>query len=666
MHDAGAVPPESRGTPGDGVPADGTADETASAAARREDGTHGQSLRGRALVLMSLTALGVVYGDIGTSPLYAVKECFSAEHGVPVTRDNVFGVLSLIVWALTLVISIKYIVFILRADNHGEGGILALLALVSQRTRSAAGRFHGAILVGLGLFGAALLYGDGIITPAISVLGAMEGLEVATPAFSRIVVPATVVILVLLFLVQRHGTARVGGVFGPVTLLWFGSIAALGVREIAREPGILLAVAPWYAVRFFLQHGIAGFTILGAVVLVVTGGEALYADMGHFGRAPIRLAWFSLVMPALLLNYFGQGALLLRVPEAASNPFYRLAPGFLLYPLLIIATAAAVIASQALISGAFSLTRQAVQLGFSPRVTIIHTSAQTEGQIFIPEVNAALMVGCIGLVLYFRSSTGLAAAYGVAVTGTMVITTLLYHHVARERYGWSAMKAGVFLAFFLTIDMAFFLSNLGKVEHGGLFPVVVAAVVYAMMTTWRRGRAALYEILRSSSLPLELFLQDVARRKPVRVRGTAVFMTSEPTGAPVVLLHHLKHNQVLHETVLLLSIRSADVPTIPAASRVAIEPLPHGFYRVEATYGFAETPNVPEIMERCREAGISAPPMDTTFYLGREHLIPAGRTSMSRWRRALFAFMSRNARGATEFFGIPPRRVVELGAQIEI
>ncbi|HET7585498.1 MAG TPA: potassium transporter Kup [Gemmatimonadaceae bacterium] len=659
---------EADATPGAGGAARASTLPGAEAKGARPAAPEPIPLRGRALYLLSLGALGVVYGDIGTSPLYAVRECFSAEHGVPPTRDNVLGVLSLIVWALTLVVSVKYILFILRADNRGEGGILALLALVSRPSPSAQKRAAagGAVLVALGLFGAALLYGDGVITPAISVLGAMEGLEVAAPAFAHLVVPATLVVLVLLFLVQRHGTARVGVVFGPFMLLWFAAIAALGVVAIVHAPEILLALAPWYAVRFFLQHGVAGFTILGSVVLVVTGGEALYADMGHFGRAPIRTAWFAVVMPSLLLNYFGQGALLLRSPAAAANPFYRLAPEALLYPLLLIATAAAVIASQALISGVFSLTRQAVQLGFSPRMTIVHTSAETEGQIFMPEVNVALMLGCLALVLSFRSSSGLAAAYGVAVTGTMVITTLLYHRVARQRFGWSAGRAAAFLAVFLVIDLAFFLSNVGKIAHGGLFPVVVAAVVYVMMTTWRRGRSALREILQNASLPMELFLHDVDRRTPARVRGTAVFMTSEAGGAPVVLLHHLKHNQVLHETVLLLSIRSADVPAVPAASRVTIEPLSSGFHRVQAVYGFAESPSVPEIMQRCRAAGINAPPMDTTFYLGREHLIPRGRTGMSRWRRALFAFMSRNARGATEFFDIPPRRVVELGAQIEI
>ncbi|HEU4566364.1 MAG TPA: potassium transporter Kup [Gemmatimonadaceae bacterium] len=634
---------------------------------------------GRRLAILTITALGVVYGDIGTSVLYAMKECFHSEFGVPATQPNVYGVLSLIVWALTLVVSVKYIVFILRADNRGEGGILALLALLQQRLHRIADRKRYLLLVGLGLFGSALLYGDGIITPAISVLSAVEGLNVATPVFERWVVPLTVVILGLLFFLQDEGTARVGGIFGPVMLLWFASIATFGVLEIVQEPHILLAINPWYGVRFFIHNGTHGFLILGAVVLVVTGGEALYADMGHFGKRPIRLAWFAFVFPALLLNYFGQGALLLRDPSATDNPFYRLIPEPLLIPMVVLATTAAVIASQALISGAFSLTRQAMQLGYMPRVTVRHTSAHEAGQIYIPEVNKALAVGCIVLVLAFRSSTNLAAAYGIAVTGTMVITTLLFYMIARSGFGWSQARALAFLLFFLAIDLSFLGANAVKIEHGGWVPLVIAVVIYTAMSTWKRGREILRILLERGSLPLDLFLEDVGRSSPPRVPGTAVFMTSDAKGAPVVLLHHLKHNKMLHNQVVLLSVLSVEVPEVPRAERVQVASLGQGFYRILARYGFMETPNVPEIMEASEALGLRVRMADTSFYLGRERIIPVksrltkeesatlpypGRP-MWLWRKKLFALMSRNARSATEYFGIPPNRVVELGAQVE-
>jgi KUP system potassium uptake protein len=620
---------------------------------------------GRKLAILSLTALGVVYGDIGTSPLYAIKECFHPETGVPPTTENVYGVLSLIVWSLTLVVSVKYILFILRADNRGEGGILALLALIQQGIQSKGSTVRMGILVTLGIFGAALLYGDGVITPSISVLGAIEGLQVATPVFARLVVPLSAIILLLLFTFQHHGTHRIGRLFGPVMLLWFTSIAVLGAIEIAREPAILRAVSPWYAVRFFMHNGAPGFFILGAVVLVVTGAEALYADVGHFGKRPVRFAWFAAVFPALLLNYFGQGALLLRDASAAANPFFRLVPPPLLYGMVVLATAAAVIASQALISGAFSLTQQAMQLGYSPRVTIRHTSKHEAGQIYVPEVNTALMVGCVGLVFGFGSSTALAAAYGIAVTGTMVITTVLFYVIARQRFNWSGTRAGLFLISFLVIDVSFLAANAVKIEYGGWFPILVAASLYIMMTTWKRGRTVLHDLLRSASLPMDLFLEDVRRRKPPRVPGTAVFMTSDTSGAPVVLLHHLKHNKVLHEQVILLSVITADVPEVPQKERVMMEPLGEGFYRVIASYGFMQSPNVREVLACCEPMGIRVRPGDTSFYLGREQLIPTGAAPMARWRKSLFVIMSRNARAATEFFGLPPNRVVELGAQIE-
>jgi KUP system potassium uptake protein len=621
--------------------------------------------KGKRLLVLSLTALGVVYGDIGTSPLYSIKACFSPEYGLAPTTGNVYGVLSLIVWALILIVSVKYVVFILRADNRGEGGVLALLALILQRTRRENDLFTRRALITLGLFGGAFLYGDGIITPAISVLGAMEGLEIAAPALGQYVIPISFVIIAFLFYFQYKGTAKVGGAFGWIMLVWFISIAVLGVRGMFTHPEILTAVNPWHGVAFFLDHPKRSFIVLGAVVLVITGGEALYADMGHFGRKPIRLVWFAMVLPALLVNYFGQGALLLSSPEAVSNPFYLLAPSWFLYPLLVIATLAACVASQALISGAFSITQQAVQLGYSPRVTIVHTSSDQAGQIYVPEVNKALAVGTLLLVVTFRSASALGGAYGVAVTGTMAITTVLYAYIAVQRFGQPPWRAIAFLVGFLSIDLAFFAANMLKVPHGGWVPLGVALVVYVFMATWKRGRDLLRDILRRSSLPIDLFLDDVERRKPPRVTGTAVFMTSENEGAPVVLLHHFKHNKVLHRQVVLLSVESAEVPEVDDDDRVRVEPLSEGFYRVTATYGFMESPDVKEILAYCRDAGIHARPTETTYYLGRERLVLTGKAKMARWRKKIFAFMARNARSATEFFGIPPNRVVELGAQIE-
>jgi KUP system potassium uptake protein len=607
----------------------------------------------------------VVYGDIGTSPLYAIKECFKPEYGLTLTATNIYGVLSLIVWALIVVVSVKYVAYILRADNKGAGGVLALLALVLQRQHRHADRRRRAVLIALGLFGGAFLYGDGIITPAISVLSAVEGLDIVTPGMQHFVVPLAFAIIATLFYFQRKGTARVGRLFGWVMLAWFVSIAVLGVREILHEPHILLALNPWYALRFFIDHPASSFVVLGAVVLVMTGGEALYADMGHFGRRPIRLVWIGLVLPALLLNYFGQGALLLRTPSAIENPFYLLAPNFFLVPLLVIATSAAVIASQALISGAFSLTQQAVQLGYTPRVSIIHTSAQEAGQIYIPEVNKALAIGSLTLVAAFGSATALGATYGVAVTGTMAITTILFAYVTRQRWGWPKWKSGAFLAVFLAIDLTFFASNLLKVPHGGWVPLAVAGGVFILMSTWKKGRELLNRILKQGSLPMDLFLADVAKRKPYRVTGTAVFMTSGSEGAPVVLLHHLKHNKVLHEQVILMSVQTLEVPEVPRDRRISIHELGHGFSRVVARFGFMETPNIPQILTMCSQRGLATRPAETSFFLGRERLIVGGSFPMARWRKKLFVFLSRNARSATEYFGIPPNRVVELGAQIE-
>jgi KUP system potassium uptake protein len=521
-----------------------------------------------------------------------------------------------------------------------------------------------------------------VITPAITVLSAIEGLKVATPAFEPFVIPITVVILIALFAIQRHGTARVGVLFGPVTLLWFISIGGLGLMEIMREPHILWALNPVQGVQFFLHNGTTGFFILGAVVLVITGGEALYADMGHFGKRPIRLAWFAVVLPCLLLNYYGQGALLLRDPAAAENPFYLLAPRPLLYPLVAIATAAAIIASQALISGSFSLARQSVQLGYMPRVTIVHTSYKQAGQIYIPEINKLLAIGCILLVLAFQKSENLTAAYGLAVTGTMTTTSILFAVVARRRWRWAVPAVTALLVLFLSIDLSFLSSNVAKLIHGGWVPVLLGSIVFTLMSTWKTGRTMLTKILNAGSLPLDLFLTDVERKKPPRVPGTAVFMTSANEGVPVVLLHHLKHNKVLHEQVVLMSIKTEEVPEIVPDERVTIEKLEHGFWRITARYGFMETPDIPEILYRLRQAGLKAKMSETTFYLGRERILVQDRKHgpragtrrapaemdmphMARWRKKVFVFLARNARSATEFFGIPPNRVVELGAQVE-
>jgi KUP system potassium uptake protein len=625
--------------------------------------THAHVGPSTGLAGIALAALGVVYGDIGTSPLYAVKECFAPGHGVEPTAENVLGVLSLIVWSLIMVVVVKYIAFILQADNRGEGGVLALLALVAPR--SGAGT-RGAALVTLGLLGAALLYGDGIITPAISVLSAVEGLEVATERVHPYIVPATVVILVGLFLAQKRGTAGIGAVFGPATLLWFVSIAFVGLRWVLQRPEVLGAVNPVHGLYFFLEHRGHGFLLLGSVVLCVTGGEALYADMGHFGRRAIRVAWFAVVFPALLLSYLGQGAVLLERGEAArGNPFFGQLSGWQVYPMVVIATVATVVASQALISGAFSLTQQAVQLGYCPRVTIVHTSSEAEGQIYIPEVNRLLMVACVTLVLAFRESSKLASAYGIAVTGTMTITSLLYYQVTRNR-GWPRWRSLGLVGLFLAFDTAFLGANLVKVADGGWFPLVVAAVVFAAMSTWKVGRQTLARQLLASTLSLDLFLEDVRGSRPHRVKGTAVFMTSNPDGTPPVLMHHFKHNQVLHERVVLLCIQTVREPTVLDAERVAVRELGEGFWQVTATYGFIELPNVLAALRLCADKGLAFDPQTTSYYLGRETLLSTGRTGMARWRKGLFALLARNARPASMFFGLPPNRVVELGTQIEL
>ncbi|HEX4494981.1 MAG TPA: potassium transporter Kup [Thermoanaerobaculia bacterium] len=623
----------------------------------------------RELLGLSLGALGIVYGDIGTSPLYSLRECFHGEHGVPPSHGNVLGVLSLVFWVLIVTISIKYLVFVMRADNRGEGGILALLALVPRKLRRAGpeGRW---ILVALGIFGAALLYGDGMITPAISVLSAVEGLSVATPFFNPYVVPITLVILFILFLIQRRGTGGIGALFGPVMILWFAVLAVLGVIWTARVPSVLAAINPWHAVRFFVYNRWQGFLVLGSVFLVVTGGEALYADMGHFGRRPIRIAWFTLVLPALLLNYFGQGALLLNHPDAAQNPFFelsgRLGPAWILYPMVVLSTVATIIASQAVISGAFSLTRQAVQLGYMPRIKIVHTSLKEIGQIYIPSINWLLMFATFGLVLGFRESTRLAAAYGVAVTATMVITTILAYVVARQVWGWPRWAVAPVTAFFLLVDVSFFGANIIKVEDGGWFPLLVGIGVYTLMSTWKKGRQILATRLQEDCLPLESFIAQVRPDSPARVPGTAIFLARDPNGTPPSLLHNLKHNKVLHSKVVVLTLITEEVPTIPGTETIEIQPLGKEFYRVLARHGFMQTPEVPEVLAQLREKGLDLNLMSTTFFLSRETLIPSKAPGMAIWREKLFATMVRNAQRPTEFFQIPVNRVVELGLQVRL
>jgi KUP system potassium uptake protein len=604
-----------------------------------------------------------VYGDIGTSPLYAMRECFFGSHSVPPTHENVLGVLSLIIYSLVLVISIKYIAIVMRADNQGEGGILALTALIPQGNR---GRATWTALILTGIFGAALLYGDGMITPAITVLGAIEGLKVATPLFEPYVVPVAVVILIAVFAIQRHGTHRVGRLFGPIMVTWFIAIAVLGVVELIRQPIVLTAVDPRHAVIFFREHGWHGFAVLGAVFLVVTGGEALYADMGHFGKRPIRYAWFALVLPALLLNYFGQGALLLRQPEAAAQPFFLLAPGWALLPMVALATAAAIIASQALISGAFSLTQQAIQLGYCPRLDIQHTSHHEIGQVYVPQVNWALMLSTLAIVIGFGSSTALAAAYGIAVTLTMVITAVLLQVIATERWRWPPAVAYAVTGIFLIIDLAFFGANALKITHGGWLTLVIGWFLFTLMTTWKTGRQLVAARLTARAIPIEDFLAEVERTRPARVPGTAVFMTAQPRGTPPALAHNLRYNKVLHEHVVTLMVTTQPVPHVPEEQRVVVKSLGQGVFDVVARYGFMEDPNVPEALMRAKEHGLDLDEGDVTYFLGRETLIVTRTPGMAMWREKLFVLMARNAVRATTFFRLPPERVVELGVQVEI
>jgi len=623
------------------------------------DSSHGRS----ALLPLTLTAIGVVYGDIGTSPLYTIRECFFGTHSVEPTFENVLGILALVLYSLIIVVSIKYIAIVMRADNQGEGGILALTALVLPRPGSGKSR---AFLVLLGIFGAALLYGDGMITPAITVLSAVEGLTIATPFFDPYVVAVTVAILVGIFAIQSHGTHRIGVLFGPVMLVWFVTLAVLGVSWIVSAPQVLGAIDPQHAVHFFLENGRHGFIVLGAVFLVVTGGEALYADMGHFGKRPIRIAWFGLVLPSLLLNYFGQGALLLTDAGAVEQPFFLLAPAWLLVPMVGIATLAAIIASQALISGAFSLTRQAIQLGYCPRMAILHTSSMEEGQIYVPQINAMLAICTIGIVLGFRTSTALAAAYGIAVALTMIITVVLLYRVAIERWQWPPVAASLICSAFLFVDLAFFGANLVKVAQGGWLPLVIGVSLLTVMTTWKTGRRLVAERLTARAVPIADFVAAITAAPPARVTGTSVFMTGQPDGTPPALVHNVRYNKMLHDRVLLLTITTAQTPHVPDADRLAVTCAGPGIFQLRAQYGFMEEPNVPHLLDLAAAQGVRTDPLDTTYFLGRETIISTDREGMARWREQLFIFMSRNAMRATTFFGLPTERVVELGVQVEV
>jgi len=613
---------------------------------------------------LALGALGVVYGDIGTSPLYAIKECFHGHHAIALTEGNIFGVMSLVFWSLTIVVSIKYVIFILFADNHGEGGIFALLGLIAAGSPNLSPRLRMG-LVFAGILGAGLLYGDGIITPAISVLSAIEGLGIATQAATPIVLPLTCAVLFVLFLSQHWGTAGIGKIFGPVMALWFASIAALGLIQIFQEPRILLAVHPVYAYQFFVVNKLHAFVVFGSTVLCLTGAEALYADLGHFGRKAIRLSWMGLAFPALLLNYFGQGSLLLGHPELNVNPFYGLVPRPMLYPMVGLSTIATVIASQTLISAVFSLTQQAIELGFCPRFLIWHTSRFMQGQIYMPAVNYALMLACLGVVIGFGESSSLAGAYGIAVTGTMTITSILYFVVITRVWKWSLWLAVPLMTLFLVFDLSYFGANLLKVKEGGWFTLLTAALLTTAMTTWRRGRTELFRKL-DTTVPLEVFLADVARQNHPRVQGTAVFMSISPELTSPVLLHNLQYNKILHEKVALLSILTANIPKVPAHERVNVEDLGQGFYRVVAYNGFMQSPDVPEIMKLASNLGLPIDEAETTYYLGSVSLFTSGDSRMMRWRKVLFAFMSKNAAPSATYYGLPANRLVVLGSHIQL
>ncbi|MDE1942833.1 MAG: potassium transporter Kup [Betaproteobacteria bacterium] len=614
-----------------------------------------------ARLALPLAALGVVYGDIGTSPLYTLNTIFTAGiHPVPLTPENLLGILSLIFWSLVVVVCLKYVTFIMRADNHGEGGIMALLSLALSKLPQQ-GRYRRTMLL-LGIFGAALFYGDGAITPAISVLSAVEGLQVASPLFKDVVIPLTLVIVVLLFLFQRKGTARVGALFGPVMLLWFSVIGLLGILEIAHNPQVLAALNPLHALRFFLRNHTIAFLALGGVVLSLTGAEALYADMGHFGRRPITLAWYGLVLPALLLNYYGQGALLLGNPKAIDNPFYLLAPAWALYPMILLSTAATVIASQSVISGAFSMTAQAIKLGYSPRMETLHTSESEKGQIYVPAINWALMLAVSALILGFQSSANLATAYGLAVSGTMLITTVLANIVFQRLWHWGLLRGGLLIAGLMTVDLSFFSANLAKISEGGWLPLAMGIGLFILMTTWKRGRTLLAARMRRESIGLDAFVASLATTSCARVPGTAIFLTANPEGVPHALLHTMKHMKTLHERIVILAVRTLEVPRTSEDRRMEVEALAHNFYRVTLRFGFMEEPNVPNVL--FRQEVLPLQEMETVFILSRESLIPRVGSEMALWREKLFITLFRNAGSAIPYFKLPPNTVVEIGAQV--
>jgi KUP system potassium uptake protein len=617
----------------------------------------------KAFARLALGALGVVYGDIGTSPLYTVQQTFG-EHGVTPTEENVLGVLSLVAWSMILVVGVKYASFIMRADNKGEGGIMALSAL-AQRTMREKPRVRWVIMI-LGLFGASLFFGDGVITPAISVLSAVEGVEVAAPAWAHFMVPLAAVIIIALFWFQSHGTGRVGAVFGPIMVLWFTSLVVFGVAQIVQHPRVMVALSPYYAARFCIDNGTVAFFSLGTIVLCITGAEALYADMGHFGKKPIRFMWFSFVLPALVINYFGQGALLISTPVAAKNPFYMLMPQAMVIPMTVLATAAAVIASQAVISGAFSVMREAIQLGYLPRMEVRHTSTETMGQIYLPWINRLLLVLTLAVVLGFRSSTNLAAAYGIAVVGTMTIDSILVMFVFRKMWHWRWIKVIALGALFLAVDGAFLGANADKVEHGGWLPLVLGLAVFTIMSTWRRGRELVLRELKQSGLALEPFIESITAHPPLRVPGTAVFLTANVGGVPSAMLHNLKHNKVLHERNVLMTVETLDSPVAEYSERTEITALGHEFYRVTIRFGFAEDPDIPKGLQSCAAKGMGFDMMDTTFFVSRETVVATDRPGMPLWRDKLFAFLGRNASSATAFFRIPGNRLIELGTQVEI
>ena len=615
------------------------------------------------LAALTLGAIGVVYGDIGTSPLYALKEVFAHGH-VPLTPQNIYGVLSLVFWTLTVVVSIKYVVLILRADNNGEGGLIAMLALASQAVKDKPALRRRLLM--LGIFGTAIFFGDGVITPAISVLSAMEGLKVAAPGLETYVVPLTLLVLTGLFMVQRQGTTLVGKFFGPVTVLWFAVLAVLGIVHIINNPAVLWALSPHYALIFLTAQPHIAFIALGSVVLCVTGAEALYADMGHFGKRPIRLAWFSLVMPALVLNYFGQGAMLLAHPEKVNNPFYEMAPTWALYPLIGLATIATVIASQALITAAFSVTKQAIQLGYLPRLRILHTSVRETGQVYVPFINWSLYLCIVLAVVAFGSSGKLAAAYGIAVTIDMLITTIMTFFVIRYgwKYPWSLSFAAT--SFFFVVDFIYFGANIVKIFDGGWFPVLIGAVMFMLMMTWKQGRRLMHERMREDAIELKRFLESVFMHPPTRVAGTAVFLVSDQGITPNALLHNLKHNKVLHETNLFVTVRHHEVPWMGFNKRCEIEPLGHNCWQVTLHFGFKNDPNVPEALKQLGARGIHIDEMDTSYFLSRDIVIPTFGAGMAMWREKLFASMHHNASGAADYLGLPTNRVVELGSKVEI